>query len=172
MIYMKRYAILFCLILMTLPGFNQSYVGTVINQESSKTIDGVSLCILSADSLIISYAITDQKGQFEIKLPETKLKPALLSFQALGFKRKVVKIVPGQSEYRMFLQEEVYQLQAVKVSAQRIQQKQDTLVYSVAGFSQPQDRSIADVLAKMPGIEIKPDGMISFQGKNINKFYI
>lgn len=169
---MKRYAILFVFSIIALSGFGQNYAGTVINQNSGKTIDGVSLCVLSADSLIISYAITDQKGRFEIKIPETKLKPALLSFQALGFKRKTVKIVPGQSEYNVSLQEEVYQLQIVKVSAQRIQQKQDTLVYSVAGFAQPQDRSIADVLAKMPGIEVKPDGMISFQGKNINKFYI
>ena len=169
---MKRYAVIFILILSVLSGFSQSYVGTVVNQDSGKTIDGVSLCVLSSDSLIISYAITDQKGRFEIKVPETKLQPALLSFQALGFKRKTVKIVPGQSEYNVSLQEEVYQLQAVKVSAQRIQQKQDKLVYSVAGFAQPQDRSIADVLAKMPGIEVKPDGMISFQGKNINKFYI
>lgn len=169
---MKRYAVIFLLILSVLSGFSQSYVGTVVNQDSGKTIDGVSLCVLSSDSLIISYAITDQKGRFEIKVPETKLQPALLSFQALGFKRKTMKIVPGQSEYNVSLQEEVYQLQAVKVSAQRIQQKQDTLVYSVAGFAQPQDRSIADVLAKMPGIEVKPDGIISFQGKNINKFYI
>ncbi|WP_289104184.1 hypothetical protein [uncultured Bacteroides sp.] len=169
---MKRYTVIFFLILNVLSGFSQSYVGTVVNQDSGKTIDGVSLCVLSSDSLIISYAITDQKGRFEIKVPETKLQPALLSFQALGFKRKTVKIVPGQSEYNVSLQEEVYQLQAVKVSAQRIQQKQDKLVYSVAGFAQPQDRSIADVLAKMPGIEVKPDGMISFQGKNINKFYI
>ncbi len=172
MICMKRYTVIFFLILNVLSGFSQSYVGTVVNQDSGKTIDGVSLCVLSSDSLIISYAITDQKGRFEIKVPETKLQPALLSFQALGFKRKTVKIVPGQSEYNVSLQEEVYQLQAVKVSAQRIQQKQDKLVYSVAGFAQPQDRSIADVLAKMPGIEVKPDGMISFQGKNINKFYI
>lgn len=61
---MKRYAILFCLILMTLPSFSQSYVGTVINRNTGKTIDGASLCVLSADSLIISYAITDQKGRF------------------------------------------------------------------------------------------------------------
>lgn len=172
MIYLKRYTILLIFLLTTLFSFSQSYMGTVVHQVSGKSIDGVSLCVLSADSLIISYAITDQKGRFEINIPETKLKPVFLSFQALGLKKKTVKIVPGQSEYHVSLQEEVYQLQAVRVSAQRIQQKQDTLVYSVAGFAQPQDRSIADVLAKMPGMEVKPDGMISFQGKNINKFYI
>lgn len=172
MICMKRYAIILWFMLTVLSGFSQNYVGTVVNKDSGKTIDGVSLCILSSDSLIISYAITDKNGRFNIKVPETKLEPALLSFQALGFKRKTVRIVPEQVEYNVSLQEEVYKLQTVKISAQRIQQKQDTLVYSVAGFAQPQDRSIADVLAKMPGIEVKPDGMISFQGKNINKFYI
>ena len=76
------------------------------------------------------------------------------------------------SDGKIFLDSEDFRLQEVKVSAQRIEQKKDTLVYSVAGFSQPQDRSIADVIAKMPGMEVNPNGQISFNGKSINKFYI
>jgi hypothetical protein len=41
-----------------------------------------------------------------------------------------------------------------------------------AGFAQPQDRSIADVMSKMPGLEIKPNGQIEYNGMAINKFYI
>lgn len=63
MICMKRYAIILWFMLTVLSGFSQNYVGTVVNKDSGKTIDGVSLCILSSDSLIISYAITDKNGK-------------------------------------------------------------------------------------------------------------
>ena len=70
------------------------------------------------------------------------------------------------------LKEGCFLLKEVKVKAQRIQSTGDTLTYSVAGFKQAQDRCIADVIAKMPGLEVKADGKIEYQGKAINKFYI
>lgn len=32
--------------------------------------------------------------------------------------------------------------------------------------------SIVDVISKMPGLEVKQDGRISFEGRPFNKFYI
>ena len=63
-------------------------------------------------------------------------------------------------------------LKEVVVKSHRLKQSSDTLIYSVAGFRQKQDRSIADVIAKMPGLEVNPNGVITFQGTAINKFYI
>ena len=63
-------------------------------------------------------------------------------------------------------------LKEVKVTPQRIREQGDTLTYSVESFKMKQDRSIADVIAKMPGLEVLPSGTIRYQGKAINKFYI
>src|SRR5699024_3113857 len=41
-----------------------------------------------------------------------------------------------------------------------------------AAFKSGKDRSIQDVLKKMPGVEISTDGEIQYQGKPINKFYV
>ncbi|WP_234396439.1 hypothetical protein [Prevotella dentasini] len=46
----------------------------------------------------------------------------------------------------------------MKVKPQKIRQDGDTLNYLVSQFMQKQDRSIADVLAKMPGITVNPSG--------------
>lgn len=39
-------------------------------------------------------------------------------------------------------------------------------------FTEAQDRSIADVLRKMPGIEVAKSGEIRYNGQPINNFYI
>ena len=70
------------------------------------------------------------------------------------------------------MQEQAIALKEVKVTPQRIREQGDTLTYSVESFKLKQDRSIADVIAKMPGLEVLPSGTIRYQGKAINKFYI
>ena len=54
----------------------------------------------------------------------------------------------------------------------KIRQTGDTITYNVLAFKQKQDRSIADVIAKMPGLEVKQNGQISFQGKPVSNVYI
>ena len=54
----------------------------------------------------------------------------------------------------------------------KIGQRGDTITYNVASFANKQDRTIGDVLKKMPGIEVKEDGKIYYNGRGINKFYI
>lgn len=44
--------------------------------------------------------------------------------------------------------------------------------YLVSSFRRKNDRSIADVIARMPGLEVGSDGSIAYQGKSISKFYI
>lgn len=48
----------------------------------------------------------------------------------------------------------------------------DTLSYNVDSFTQKQDRTIGDVLRKMPGIDVDANGKISYNGKAISNFYV
>lgn len=48
----------------------------------------------------------------------------------------------------------------------------DTLSYNVGAFKSQSDRTIGDVIAKMPGIEVDSDGGIKYQGKPINSYYV
>ena len=63
-------------------------------------------------------------------------------------------------------------LKEVTVKAERIREQGDTISYSVSSFAQEQDRSIGDVLRRMPGINVESSGKIQYQGEDINKFYI
>lgn len=63
-------------------------------------------------------------------------------------------------------------LKEVVVQAKKIKQEGDTISYSAATYISKNDKSLEDLLKKMPGIEIKGDGQIVYNGKWINEFYI
>lgn len=54
----------------------------------------------------------------------------------------------------------------------KIREAGDTLIYTVSAFADVQDKTIGDVLQKMPGIDVSATGKISYNGVSINKFYI
>lgn len=63
-------------------------------------------------------------------------------------------------------------LKEVAIKAERIREQGDTIIYNVVSFALAQDRSIGDVLKRMPGINVSNSGKIQYQGEDINKFYI
>lgn len=64
-------------------------------------------------------------------------------------------------------------LKEVVVKASKVRERGDTLTYNVATFADQNDRSIGDVLSKIPGFEVdKQNGQIKYEGKPISKFYI
>ena len=68
--------------------------------------------------------------------------------------------------------EDILELKEVLVKAEKIWGDKDTLNYLVASFLTNRDVSIGDVLKRLPGISVSEDGMISYNGIPINKFYI
>ena len=63
-------------------------------------------------------------------------------------------------------------IREVTIRAPRLSFRGDTVSYNVSRFTEAQDRSIADVLRKMPGIEVAKSGEIRYNGQPINNFYI
>jgi len=71
------------------------------------------------------------------------------------------------------MQEEAIALKEVTIKASKVREHGDTLTYNVASFADQNDRSIGDVLARVPGFEVnKQNGQIMYEGKPISKFYI
>lgn len=63
-------------------------------------------------------------------------------------------------------------LKEVVVSAKKVKQKGDTISYSAATYRSPSDKTLSDLLRKMPGIEVKDDGQVMYNGQWIKEFYI
>ena len=50
--------------------------------------------------------------------------------------------------------------------------RQDTINYDVSRFISPKDESVKDILKRLPGIQVNDAGKISYNGKDISRFYV
>ncbi len=149
----------------------QSYNGVVKSNKDKKPLDMVSIVAYDSINNPIAFDRTNEKGMFVLKIPENS-SVNYLTFSSLGYATIRTDIHNFENGKTIFMKQEATNLREVVIKSNRLQGRGDTLVYSVAGFMQKQDRSIADVIAKMPGMEVSENGQIKYQGKPINKFYI
>ena len=83
------------------------------------------------------------------------------------------KTVANQSQQVDFIiKEQALNLKEVTVNGAKIRQNKDTLDFLVGAYTDQNDRVIGDVIKKMPGIEVDEEGKISFNGREISKFYV
>lgn len=146
-----------------------SFKGRIID-ENKHPIQDVSVAIHQSSSSILVYDFSDKNGKFEIPC-SNKEKASYISFTILGFETIQIYINEFRNNQTVTLQSKAFSLKEVNIRPDKIRKSNDTLSYNVLSFKQGQDRSIADVIKKMPGLEVK-GGRISFEGKPINKFYI
>ena len=147
------------------------YSGRVIADDTKKGLGWASVVAENKEHKPLVFTQTKENGSFELKVPEGK-EVYCLSFSLLGYAKYSIATTDFKNGQTIALHEEALVLKEVKATSKRLQQHDDKLTYSVAGFRHKQDRSIADVIAKMPGLEVKEDGSIHYQGKPINNFYI
>ncbi len=144
--------------------------GTVIDKESNEPLTGASVIIKGADGKIKKYTTSKANGLFTMTVPSitnTRLEVALMSFAKQSIALDSVSL-----PLTIYMEPGSIQLKEVAVKADRIREQGDTITYDVGSFAQEQDRSIGDVLQRMPGINVEKSGKIQYQGEDINKFYI
>ena len=63
-------------------------------------------------------------------------------------------------------------LNEVVVKAKKIRQSGDTISYAASSYISKDDKVLADLLRKMPGVEVIGNGQIKYNGQWVNEFYI
>jgi len=125
----------------------------------------------SAMHKIIAYGISNENGYFEIKIPSNIL-PVIIQAKALNFKSYQKTLQYLNKPLIITLQHSITEIKEVTVKSGPISKKNDTITYRVDAFAQLNDRTIGDVIARMPGMEVGSDGKIYYLGKPIDKYYI
>ena len=167
---MNKSIVFLVLLLLSTAAVAQSLTGRVVDTNRAP-LEVVSVVLFEkATRKPLAFTRTDADGQFTLSCPDKQ--SGTLIFTLLGYAKDSIDIQHFRSGQMVVLKEQSYQIKEVQIKAPRIAQRGDTLTYPVSVFKQQQDRSIADVIAKMPGLQVNDDGSIEYQGRRINKFYI
>lgn len=168
---MNRLIFILAFVLAALTGAAQVNVsGVVVEEGSNEPLTGASVILRNSQGKIKKYATTDDKGKFSISTSE--IKGYTLDVSMMSFAKQTVKLDSVQLPITIIMKASATMLKEVAVKADRIREQGDTITYTVGTFAQAQDRSIGDVLKRMPGIDVSKTGKIQYQGEDINKFYI
>lgn len=145
-----------------------AFTGTVTD-AAGKAVGNVTCKLLDGKDSLLAYSLTRADGSYRLKAVDGGRQ---IEFAFLGYETRRVPLQEGKSRYDARLERAAIELTNVTVTADPITRRKDTLMYNVDAFRQKQDRSIEDVLKRMPGIEVDGNGQISYQGKPINKVNI
>lgn len=126
------------------------------------------------DTVITSFALTDTLGKATLK--DVAKGEHLLCIEYLGYKPVYRKIfVRSNYDAKVILmQPDDKVLKAASVSAvgTPMEMKGDTLVYNASSFRVMSNDNLADLLKKMPGVEVGEDGTVKVNGKEVSKITV
>lgn len=127
------------------------------------------------DTLITNFAVSDEAGKVEIK----DIAPGRYQVNAemIGYHSyqrihnlKVTQIDLGVIK----LEENPEDIDPASITAigNAIAVKNDTLIYNTSAFRVGENAMLEDLLKKMPGMEVTPDGTVMVNGEKVDKITI
>jgi len=168
---MKIYCSLILLISLSISAFSQTIITGNIVDSSQTPVNRVSVTYGKINSNVISgFTQTDQNGYFKlpVNLPTDSIQ---LNLKHISYQERLLKLKNAADNYLFTLNKQINVLSSVVVSAPPIYKRNDTINYNIDSFTSKGDRVIADIIKKLPGIEMDGDKIL-YQGKPIQKYFI
>jgi outer membrane receptor protein involved in Fe transport len=148
-----------------------SITGTVLVESTKKPLEYVNVVVLNqSDSALVTGAITDNKGKYEIgNIPFGQY---FIRYSLLGYEEQEsahIKIDGKQQEQnlgKIFLSEAAINVGAVTVTTQRmtLSNSIDRKVYNVQQDVLSKTGSASDLLQNIPSVQVDIDGTVSLRG--------
>lgn len=149
-------------------------IAGTIKDSLSNPVAYAQVIIQSTPGNFIAYTQSDIKGNYRLSF-STNLDSVILMASRLGYATFKIKIPSGLKNYTIVLQNAAQsRLQEITVTDRNpIEEKGDTLSFSVRAFTNGTETVAEDVLAKLPGVNVdKNSGKIKYQGKEISKILL
>ena len=146
--------------------------GIVQDEQTLMPLESVSVILQSKDGkYMYDSSLTDNQGRFALRY--TNRQDSLVIFIS-GFNVKPRRItVPCKTRnLQITAISQTMKIREVVIKSPPIARNGDTLQYNVSSFISETDQKIGDVLKRLPGLEVQPNGEIRYQGVSINKFYV
>lgn len=158
-------------LLLCLPLIGRAQIsGRVVSAEDGAPLAGATVLIENSEGKHLAYLLTDSEGDFAFK--STPKGAVRLSVSLMSYAARQIPIEGTSFPITIRLEEKPFKLKEVAVQAKSIIAEGDTVTYLTSAFTGKNDHSIGDVMKRTPGIEVDKSGKVSYQGKEISRFYI
>ncbi|RYY30137.1 MAG: carboxypeptidase regulatory-like domain-containing protein, partial [Sphingobacteriaceae bacterium] len=169
---MGRNLLLFLFLLAPVLACSQNIISGTVTDSAHVPIGRLTVSYSKMNSTVVTggFTQTNQSGQFrlQINVPQDSIE---LHLAHLSYEDKWVRLKNLTASYNFIMAPKIRALSAVNISAPPVYKRNDTINYSVEPFTLKQDRVIAAVIKKLPGVEMDGDKIL-YQGKPIQKYYI
>lgn len=148
-------------------------VNGVVKDSIGNPVVAASVTIINESGSGIDFTKTNQQGLFNFKFSKTAEK-LFIKVTCLGYQQNTTPFAQNINDtYIITLKKAVNQLKEVTIKSNtKISLSSDTLKYNVKAFRDQNDKVIADLINKLPGIQVDEKGSISYNGKRITNVYI
>jgi hypothetical protein len=151
--------------------------GQVSDSVEKKQLQHASIIILNAkDSILVGSARADKEGRFNLNAKSAGKYILMISYPQYADLVDRIELTQGQdlNLNHLYLNTKTHLLKEVivknTVSAIRI--KGDTTEYKADSFYVSPNADVAELLKKMPGIQVNSKGEITAQGEKVNKVLV
>ena len=150
--------------------------GTVIDSVAGEPMPGLNVLLMtleepSAQNRMAGYAFTDESGAFTIRYsgPADSL---LLEISSMDIKTLRLRLRRADTSLMISVVKSPLTIREVTVQAEPFTTRSDTTTFYLSQYKAETDRSIGDVLRRLPGITVNRSGEVHFNGKAISNLYI
>lgn len=169
---MPFWCLLCFLMIFSTPLISQAQLHGVVVDAEGKAVENANV-LLKVNNKIVHFAMTDSKGKYALDYKSSDISTSTLEVNHMSFIVSKKKVLLPNLKYDFNLELKVKQLDELKIGKPiPIRPRKDTLSFSVRAFADSMDRSIGDVLSRMPGFKVSENGKISFNGQDISHFFI
>ncbi len=153
-----------------------AFKGTVVD-ETALPVPGATLMILNAqDSTLVLFGSSNADGGFIIR--NVPAGSYLLNISFLGLEPAFIPITSGEQPemnldtIKLITANTVLSEVQIKADFVPVEVHKDTISYNADAFQVQPNAAVEDLLKKLPGIEVAPDGTIKAQGEDVQNILV
>ncbi|WP_036601949.1 carboxypeptidase-like regulatory domain-containing protein [Olivibacter sitiensis] len=151
---------------------NKGSITGLAHRANNEPIEKATVSVINAsDSTVLSYTLTDNKGQFKMyRLPINQKLLLVISHVGLNAHRQTF-VLPNESSKdfeNLLLEEQLLDEVVIDVGQPPIRMNQDTLEYNTDYFKTRPGANVEALLQQLPGLQVNLDGTIYYEGKEVS----
>jgi len=147
--------------------------GTVVEKGSKAAVADANIIFQNPEGKrTYGFASTDVQGKYHFEC-QTDSDSLLVTVTGFNLKKHSRVVAAASDRIDFIVEYHPLHINEVVFKSEPVKRKADTVIYYVNSYLDSLvDRSIGDVLKKMPGIDVSGSGQISYNNQPINRFYI